>query len=155
MPDASRNTLMRRRLLGHGLASEPLVPGMMALGRDLRLGQGPNGLDLVRVEGLAALIQDLEVALTTLLGSDVFNTGFGFDGLNALAEETSPVLVRERVRIAVIATLRRDPRVARILDVTLNDGFARPPAGAREVDVRVAFQTVTGEDATIRLHPAS
>ncbi len=154
MSDADRQSLRRTRLLGRGLASEPVVPGFMALGRDLRLAPGPSGVDFARVEGLAALTQDLEVALTTRLGSDVFNTQFGFDGLDALADEVTPLLIRERVRIAVIAVLRRDARVAQILDVTLDGGFDRPPAGGRTLDVRVAFRTTSGDEASLAVRPA-
>ena len=90
--------------------------------------------------------------MTTLLDSDVFNTDFGFDGLNALATETDPILLRERVRIAVIQVLRRDPRVRRIVDVKLGDGrLEAPAAGSRELDVKVVFETVTADQSTIKL----
>src|SRR4051794_22319323 len=86
-------------------------------GFDLALVRAGDGTPLAEVEGLDNLSQSLQVALTTLLGSDVFNTTFGFDGLRAIAEGTSAVLTRERVRLAVIETVRDDPRVRTILDV--------------------------------------
>jgi hypothetical protein len=152
MPDPQRELdLLRRRALGWGPACELIDPG--DLGRDVRLADGPGGLDLARVEALDNLGQALAVALTTLRGSDVFNVAFGFDGLNALAEETDPVMVRERVRVSVIQVLRKDARVRRILDVQLADGRletpSRGPAG--QLDVRVVFETISGDQATVDL----
>ncbi len=143
--------LLRRRVLGWSLTCEPIFPGA-DLGRDLKLISGPNGLDFQRVEALDNLNQNLSIALTTLLGSDIFNTQFGFDGLNALAEETNPVLVRERIRVAIIQLLRKDPRVRRIVDVKLEDDRLDPPLpGSRDLNVRVVFETVFGDEASIDL----
>ena len=155
LPDVERERrLARRRLLGWAPACTPIQPGV-DLGRDISLAAGPDGLDLARVEEVDALAQSLELALTTLLGSDVFNTQFGFDGLNALVEETNPILARERIRVAVIQVLRKEPRVRRILDVKLEDGrLNRPAIGARELDVRVSFETVAGEAAVVNLGKA-
>lgn len=137
--------IQRRRLLGWGLTCAP-VEGASDLSRDLVFG--PGG-DLARVEGIANLGQALAIALTTPLTGDVFNVDFGFDGLNALVEETSPIMVQERVRISVITLLQKDPRVRRIVDVQLQDGRLERPA--RQLDVRVVFETVTGDTQTIDL----
>jgi phage baseplate assembly protein W len=151
MIDAEREReILRRRLLGHGLACTPV--SSVDPGRDLELVAGQHGLDLARVSGVDNLGQALQIALTTLLGSDVFNTEFGFDGLNALVRETDPILLRERVRIAVIQVLRRDPRIRRIVDVKLGDGRLEAPVpGDRALDVRVLFETVTGDQASADL----
>jgi phage baseplate assembly protein W len=142
--------ILRRRLLGEGLACTPI--SSFDVGRDLELVSGPDGLDLARVSGIDNLGQAIRIALTTLRGSDVFNTEFGFDGLNALATETDPILLRERVRIAVIQVLRRDARVRRIVDVKLGEGQLEAPApGSRVLDVEVAFETVTGDQSTVNL----
>lgn len=148
MPDLEHERqLLRRRLLGWGLACEPILPGV-DIGRDLALSRGPNGLDFARVEGMDNLTQVLTIAMTTLLGSDLFNTQFGFDGLNALVEETNPILARERIRIAIIQVLRKDPRIRRILDVKLDGGQLEPlTAGNRELHVRVGFETISGDQA--------
>jgi phage baseplate assembly protein W len=143
--------LLRRRLLGRGLACDPIAPGV-DLGRDLRVTQGTDGTDFAMVDGIYNLGQSLAIGLTTLRGSDIFNLDFGFDGLNAMVEETNPVLVRERVRVGVIQLLRKDPRVRRIVDVKLGDGrLDGVSAGSRELDVRVAFETVSGEQMTVDL----
>jgi hypothetical protein len=155
--------LRQRKLLGRGLACRPVEPDL-DVGRDLTLATGPGGLDLAMVDGVDNLTQCLEVALTTLLGSDVFNTEFGFDGINALVEETDRVLVRERVRVSIIRLLSRDARVRRIVDLKLLDRrLDVPEAGAdgddpaarldrwRTVDVQVGFETVAGDRALIDL----
>src|SRR4029453_14281213 len=113
-PERERE-IVRRRVLGFSLACPQIAPGT-DLGRDLVLATGPDGLDLAQVEKVDALTQSLEIALTTALGSDLFNTGFGFDGLNALTEGSSALITRERVRVAVIEVLRKEPRVRGILD---------------------------------------
>ncbi len=143
---------LRKRAMGWSVSLEPVSPGL-DLGRDLSVVRGPGGLDLARVEGLECLAQSLSVALTTLLGDDVFNRRFGFDGLNALAEEPDPALARERVRIGIIKVLREDPRVRRIVDVNLSgDGrLEAPAAGSRQLEVRVVFETPTGEQAAVSL----
>jgi hypothetical protein len=152
MADADHEReVVQRRVLGFSLACPQIAPGT-DLGRDLLMEQGASGLDFARVEKVEALTQSLEVALTTLLGSDIFNTGFGFDGLNALAEGSSAVMTRERVRISVIDVLRKDPRVRGILDVKLEDDrLDSPPPGTRTLDVRVAFETLSGDPVTVDL----
>ena len=95
---------IRRRLLGWSVACEPILPGV-DLGRDLVLASDGGSARPRAGRGDRRLGQSLSLALTTALGSDVFNTAFGFDGLNALAEEPDPTLARERVRISVIKVL--------------------------------------------------
>jgi phage baseplate assembly protein W len=155
---------LRRRILGWGLDCDPIYPGL-DLGQDLKMTIGPNGKDFTRVEAMDNLSQSLEIALTTLLGSDIFNTQFGFDGLNALVEETNPVLVRERVRIAIIQVLRKDPRIRRIVDLKLLDARLDSPdinvdnnlsleerlERWRTMDVRVVFETISGDEISISL----
>lgn len=154
---------LRRRALGWA----PAAPRIDEIdhGRDLRLEVGPRGRDLARVDGIDCLGQSLTVALTTMRGSDVFNTDFGFDGLNALVEETNPVITRERVRVSVINVLRREPRVRRIGDVRFRvgalgssdlpepneDDAPEPVVPFGTVSVRVAFETVTGEPVAVDL----
>jgi len=155
---------LRRRILGWGLACDPIYPGL-DLGQDLKMTAGSNGKDFARVEAMDNLSQSLEIALTTLLGSDIFNTQFGFDGLNALVEEINPILIRERVRISIIQVLRQDPRIRRIVDLKLLDARLDPPnANAdnnlspeerlerwRTMDVRVVFETISGDENSINL----
>jgi len=162
MDPALEADLRQRKLLGRGLACRRLDPGL-DVGRDLLLARGPSGLDIAVVDGMDNLTQCLEVAVTTVLGSDVFNTEFGFDGINALVEETDRVLISERVRVSIIRLLGRDVRVRRIVDLKLIDGrLDRPSADDdldpadrldrwRTVEVQVCFETVAGDRALIDL----
>jgi len=149
------------RLLGRGLAFELVHPGL-DLTRDLRLTRSPDTgrTDLATVSGTDNLAQALEVAFTTLRGSDVFDTAFGFAGLAALAAPTEPVLARQQLRVAVIGVLNRDPRIARILDVRLDDGRreageesddARRLRTTRTLAVEVELETVTQERLVVSL----
>ncbi|MGV9818740.1 hypothetical protein [Nocardia xishanensis] len=150
-PQTDSERLARQRILGWGWRCDPIFPGV-DLGRDLRLRSGPAGVDLDVVVGVDCLAQDLSVALTTLRGSDVLNTTFGFDGLAALAEETAPVLVRERLRVAVAAVVARDSRVRRVIDVEFEDTrLGAPQPGSRELGIRVTFETLTNDRVTIDL----
>jgi hypothetical protein len=145
--------ILRRRLLGFGLLCAP-TQGALDVGRDLVLAPSGDGStrDLDLIEGVDNLGQALAVALTTPLTGDVFNVDFGFDGLNAIAEETVPIMVQERIRIAVITLLKKDPRVRRIVDVKLQDGrLSNPGANIRELEVNVVFETVTSDTTTLEL----
>lgn len=143
--------LLRERALGWGITCEEVMPGI-DLGRDINLVEGPNGLDFARVSGIDNLAQSLKIALTTCLGSDIFNIDFGFDGLNALAEESNAVLVRERVRVSIIQLLRKDPRVRSIVDVKLgNERLDASVTRDRILDVRVVFEVVSGDQITVDL----
>lgn len=142
----SDRELLRRRVLGWGVASEPIAPGE-DLGRDVRMAGG----DLAVVTGVDNLNQVLELAFTTLRGSNVFDVQFGFDGLNALVEEHDPLLVRERIRVAVVNLLAREPRIRRIVDVQLADDRLTRVTAGRGLQVRVTFETVTGDAQAVAL----
>lgn len=144
MTGAQRDQL-RRRLLGRGLRLAPVGD----LGRDIELL--PDGTDLAMVQGVDNIGQALAVAVLTPLGGDVFNTAFGFDGLNALVDESSPVLQRERVRVAIVQLLQKDARVSRIVDVRLVDARLDAPTtgAARQLDVRVVFEVTSGDQLTL------
>jgi phage baseplate assembly protein W len=154
----SAPTVVQARTLGRGLACGETHPGD-DIGRDLVLTTG-SIVDLAMVGGIENLDQCLAIALTTALGSDVFNTGFGFDGLNALIEETNGALVRERVRVAVINVLSSDPRVRSITDLNVDPSpnasgpdltLAERIEVWRSLNVAVAFQAITGQQAIVNV----
>ncbi|MFB7477147.1 hypothetical protein [Kitasatospora sp. NPDC056184] len=122
------------RPAGDPTAGDPPVPDPLAA--DLLLRDG----DLATVTGPDAVLQSVRLALTTALGTDPLDPGFGFDGLRVLAEEHTPELVRARIRVAVLAVLRRDPRVRRVLDVRVDD----PPGADRALVVGAVLETDTG-----------
>lgn len=154
---------IQNQVLGRTLQLDQVVQGF-ELGRDLVFTAGPNGTDFGWVSGLDCLVQALRMALTTALGSDIFNVNFGFDGLNAIAEETDPILMRERIRISIVKVLQRDPRIRRIVDVKLIDGRLSPSESgslatasidpavpSRTLTVIVSFEVVTGSTLTVSL----
>jgi phage baseplate assembly protein W len=148
MAAAASSDLLRNQLLGRGLALAVFEDN----GRDLKIVAGPDGAtDLGFVAGVDNLAQALAVAVTTPLGGDVFNLQFGFDGLNALAEPGSPLVLRERVRVAIVNLLRRDPRVSRVVDVRLLDARldTPQPGPLRQLEVRVVFETVSADRLTL------
>jgi hypothetical protein len=142
----------------------PLISPGIDISRDIRLVVGPNGTDLSWAKEVDCLTQDLSIALTTAKTSDPFNVDFGFDGVNALVEETEAVLVRERVRIGIISLLQRDQRVRNVLDVQLYDsrstgtvslgGISQPLTGVipseRELVVAVSFETISFQQFSIK-----
>lgn len=133
--------------LGRGPALVQTAPGLdVALDLALRA----DGGDLALVEGLDALAQDLRVALTTGLGADPFDASFGFDGIPAMAEETDPVLGRERIRAAVVRTLQRDRRIARLRAVDLAEPTPDSRAD-RRLTVVATVQIDDASAATLRL----
>lgn len=151
------------QVLGRSFRLDQIFEGL-EIGRDLVIADGPNGKDLAWVVGMDCMGQALKMALTTAVGSDVFNVNFGFDGVNAIAEETDPVLMRERIRISIVKVLQRDPRVRRIVDVRLIDGRLNAPSTgtletaselptslSRELSVVVSFEVVTGDTLSVNL----
>jgi phage baseplate assembly protein W len=145
MSDAS----ILERQLGWSLELEPLSPiDGAAGGLDLNFGQ---------VSGTDALIQSLTLALVTLLGADLFNTRFGFDGIAAIAEESDRVLRRERIRMAVLAVLKAEPRVSRIITVRFADETGEAsqiPSSVplpRTAAIEALFETIGGEQRAISI----
>jgi phage baseplate assembly protein W len=144
----SRVAAAQQRLLGWGLASEPVDPGA-DIGRDLVLTSTAGGRGLAVVSGVPNLVQALETALTTALGDDVFNTAFGFDGVRMLASGLDPALTREGLRVAVIDVLRRDPRVRRIVEVSLDSSGTSGDRSRRTATVRAVCETVAGDSVAL------
>lgn len=137
-----------RQIFGSDIATAPTLPGQ-DIGCDIALAT-TGATDFATVTGVDNLAQSLTLALTTRLGDDVFDTTYGFDGINALADETDPVLQRERIRVAIISVLQRDSRVRQVNDVTLaGDVFAQ----SRTLDVSVSFQTAAATQVVVDLTP--
>jgi phage baseplate assembly protein W len=146
MAEPNPRRTLARRMLGWGPAAPLIEPG--DTGRDVVLvpRDGSGRLDLACVEGAANLGQDLAVALTTGLGTDPFNSAFGFDGLAAMVDEQTPALVRERMRASVAKTVTRDPRVRTVTAVDVQDGSGGP---ARVLTLRVAVDTIASDVAVM------
>lgn len=144
------------RVLGKGLALSSTDPGQ-DIGLDIAFGGVDGRRDLATVTGHDALLQDLRVALCTGLGTDPLNRGFGSDAFAAMAEESDPMLMRERIRVAVIRVLKADPRVRRVVEVRVG-GEAQPFAGtarATTLDITATYETALSELASIAIEGLS
>ena len=133
-----------RRLLGWGPATVSLE-GNVEQAQDLVFANG----DLLLNSGIETLRQDLAAALVTALGADPLNPTFGFEGFQAIAEESDKFVLRERIRVAIVNMLRRDPRVDRIDQVLIGSEIEAAAVGAtvspppREyglMDIQVSFR---------------
>jgi hypothetical protein len=122
--------------LGHSLA---LVDG------DLVLEDG----GLVEVSGLPNLVQALALRVLTPLGSDLFNTGYGFDAQNIFTQPANARTVRDLITLNLVRTLEPDDRVREIRDVVFLD-----PAEAhrrRSWTVAVSIVTIDNQPQTLTL----
>ena len=147
MTPADQQIASQRSLFGFDIATEQTLPGG-DIGRDVVFTDG----DFATAAGIDNLSQALTLALTTRLGDNVFNATYGFDGINALADETDPVLQRERIRISVISLLQRDQRVRQITDVVLDGDVL---SSSRTLDVSVSFVTTASTQASVSLGTAA
>ena len=107
-------------------------------GRGLLLDDGDlvfDGRDLVEVTGIANLVQALTLRVLTPFGSDRFNTGYGLDVAQAFTTPNSARMVKELLKLNLVATLATDPRVSEVRQVTFDDDPERlaadPGAAAR------------------------
>lgn len=130
---------LEKRYFGRGIVVETIGPD--TLGVDVVFRTGPNGRDLELQAGEANLAQDLKIALLTPTGSDVFNAAFGFDGLRVLTDGLSPTMAAEMLRLAVLKTVALDPRIERVLDVSITE----TSRGSRRYRVDCQIQTRLGE----------
>lgn len=142
------------RILGKGLMLEATEPSQ-DIGLDIAFDRGPAARGLRVVAGDDALTQDLRVALCTGLGVDPLNRNFGSDAFKAMADETDPLMLRERIRVAIIRVLKADSRVRRVVEVRVG-GESRPFQGASQgrgtaLDVLAIYETVLREVASISI----
>ena len=141
---------LSERLFGVGFALEDIAPGSL-LGMDLIMTEGENGLDLAIVKGGDALGQDLKVALLTPTGSDLLNVLFGFDGLRVLAQSFDPSMMEEFFRLAIHKTVALDPRIRKVLGVTMTPATDETARSHRRWSVQAEVQTVLGDIVRLTL----
>jgi hypothetical protein len=122
------------------------------LGRSLALVDGDLVLkdgDLVDVAGVGNLVQALTLRVLTPLGSDQFNTGYGFDAENVFTQPANARTVRDLITLNLVRTLSTDDRVREIRDVVFLD-----PAEAhrrRSWTVEVTILTIDNQPQTLTL----
>jgi hypothetical protein len=126
--------------------TQPLATGG-GLGRGLRLVDGDlviaNGA-LAEVDGLPNLIQALTLRVLTPFGSDVFNTGYGFDAAGVFGQPATARTIADLIRLNLVRTLATDARVREIREVTV-----RPAADRRLWTAEVSVVTSDGRAQTV------
>jgi len=92
---------------------------------DFVLAAGSGGfLDLATITGKDELVQGIQVLVGTNLGTDIFNTAFGFDLVNTLAAPKSFPQVQQLIRMCVVKALSQEPRIRQITAIA----FVNDPA---------------------------
>ncbi|MFF9909545.1 hypothetical protein [Streptomyces sp. NPDC013457] len=120
--------------------AEPLGHSLLLDNGDLVLHSG----ELVKVRGLANLVQALTLSLLTPYGSDRFDARYGLSVTEAFGRPGGPRVVQELLRLEIVRTLAADPRVNEVTEVT----FTGDPASRRWTAV-VVVETVDGRTTAV------
>lgn len=89
---------------------------------DLAFAHNPDGLlELEMVSGIENLAQGLKITVETPLGSDIFNTLFGFDLYSILRGGFNLAMTKQLIRLHVVQTISTDDRVLRIEELAFDD----------------------------------
>lgn len=150
-----------RRILKWGPAIAPIFESALQYG-DIVFGPSAGGRDLVLAEGVDNLRQQITSAIVTALGADPMNVGYGFGGYAAIADESHPMMRREKLRFAVLSVLQADPRVKQVLRVLIGSEIeafrtGTPAAAAGSPDItgwgttRIEAQFTIAGGETVRL----
>ncbi|NRQ31932.1 hypothetical protein HII36_08775 [Nonomuraea sp. NN258] len=122
------------------------------MSHSLRLTDGDLVLEertLALTEGAAGLAQALELRVLTPLGSDVFNTAYGFDA-TVLTGPADAATMRELLRLSLVRAVAGDARVREIREI----GFTGTP-GRRSWTAEISLVTADGEPRALRLRVAA
>jgi phage baseplate assembly protein W len=105
----------------HGPA-DPYGRALTLQDGDLVLSRGADGArDLVQIIGQPELAQCIQVLVGTALGSDIFNTVYGFDLINTMAQPVPLKQMRELVRLCVAKALAQEPRIRQVQAIAFVD----------------------------------
>jgi hypothetical protein len=123
-------------------------PAVDPLGHSLRFDDGDLVLEkrgaapvgLAGVRGERALAQALRLTIETQLGSDLINTGYGFDAVALGALAYGLQTRREFVKLQLVRTIAADRRVKEIRDLYFNDA----DRASRRFEATVEIETRTG-----------
>jgi hypothetical protein len=131
--------------LGRGLAIRDgdLVP----LDRIAEDGRVVRGFE--EITGVANLAQALNLRIQTPLGSDVFDTRYGFDAAEVFAATATARTARDLVQLNLVRTLGTDARVREIRQVTFLDPLE--VSRHRSWPVEVTVVAADGEQYTVTL----
>ncbi|WP_141717315.1 hypothetical protein [Nocardia altamirensis] len=100
---------------------------------DLVLTKG----ELELVTGLPNLAQALQIRVLTPLGTDRYDTRYGFDYGAVFTAPVSAQEMRDLVRLNLVRTIGTDPRVQDIRDIEIVDAGTDPRHRTWRVDVSI------------------
>jgi phage baseplate assembly protein W len=102
--------------------SDPYGRTLTLTGGDFVLAAGAGGYsDFDVITGKNELAQGIQVLIGTNLGTDIFNTAFGFDLINTLAAPQPISQVKQLVRLCVVKALSQEPRIRQITAIAFVD----------------------------------
>jgi phage baseplate assembly protein W len=102
--------------------ADPYGRTLTLVSGDFVLAAGDGGYsDLEEITGKDELAQGVQVLIGTNLGTDIFNTAFGFDLINTLAAPQPISQVKQLVRLCVVKALSQEPRIRQITAIAFVD----------------------------------
>jgi phage baseplate assembly protein W len=102
--------------------ADPYGRTLTLVSGDFVLAAGDGGYsDLEQITGKDELAQGIQVLIGTNLGTDIFNTAFGFDLINTLAAPQPISQVKQLVRLCVVKALSQEPRIRQITAIAFVD----------------------------------
>jgi phage baseplate assembly protein W len=102
--------------------ADPYGRTLTLVSGDFVLAAGDGGYsDLEEITGKDELAQGIQALIGTNLGTDIFNTAFGFDLINTLAAPQPISQVKQLVRLCVVKALSQEPRIRQITAIAFVD----------------------------------
>jgi phage baseplate assembly protein W len=102
--------------------ADPYGQTLLLTAGDFVVAAGAGGFaDLALISGKDELAQGIQVLVGTNLGTDIFNTAFGFDLMNTLAMPKSMPQMRQLIRLCVVKALSQEPRIRQITAIAFVD----------------------------------
>ncbi len=102
--------------------ADPYGRTLTLVSGDFVLAAGDGGYaDLEEITGKDELAQGIQVLIGTNLGTDIFNTAFGFDLISTLAAPQPISQVKQIVRLCVVKALSQEPRIRQITAIAFVD----------------------------------
>jgi hypothetical protein len=99
------------------------------------------------ISGVPAVLQDLTARVLTPLGSDPFDTTYGFDAVSVFAQPANVRTTQDLIRLNLVRTLGTDRRVSEIHDVQITSSDRRSWNVA--VDLRLTDGTAQNVPLTL------
>ncbi|GAA5093521.1 hypothetical protein [Nocardia iowensis] len=127
-------------------------------GIGIRLDRGDIVLadgDIALVSGLPNLAQALQLRVLTPLGSDRYDTRYGFDYRAVFTTPAGAYEMRDLVRLNLVRTISTDQRVREIRDIDVLDAQVDPHHRKWNVEVSIIAGDGTAATLTTELGAAA